>query len=84
MPPFGDWLVSGVSTQLYQFVNDFDELIDVSDPDFPTSGLKAASIVRLGFVATLPPQRFLGVIGSIAQDRNKRVLRRLAEFLRPK
>jgi hypothetical protein len=34
MPPFGDWLVCGVSTQLTQAVVEFDEVIGISDPDF--------------------------------------------------
>ena len=48
MPPFGDWLVCGISTQLHQRVADFDWLLERSDPDFLASGLKAASIIRLG------------------------------------
>ena len=41
MPPFGDWLVCGISTQLHQQVPQFDEVVDVSDSDFAASGLKA-------------------------------------------
>ena len=75
MPPFSDWLVCGVSTQLHQRAVGFDEVIDTTDPDFASSGLKAPSLIRLGFVAAIPSTRLLGVIGSISQDRLKRLLK---------
>lgn len=83
MPPFGDWLVCGISTQLHQRVADLDEIIASSDPDFSGSGLKAASVIRLGFLATLPPQRFQGVMGSVSPERRLRLLQRLSDFLKP-
>jgi mRNA interferase MazF len=39
MPPYGDLLVCGVSTQLQQSVPDFDELVMSKDQDFTASGL---------------------------------------------
>ena|SRR5437773_1868206 len=82
MPPFGDWLVCGVSTQLRQRVAELDELIDVSDGDFVASGLKAASLIRLGFIAVMPDTKFIGVIGSISNERRLRLLRRLSDYFR--
>lgn len=82
MPPFDDWLICGVSTQLHQRVADFDDLIEPSDSDFASSGLKAASVIRLGFLTTLPARRLLGVIGYISHERHQRLLRRLCEHLR--
>jgi mRNA interferase MazF len=84
MPPYRDILVCGVSTQVHQLVKDFDELIQASDPDFQTSGLRAASIIRLGYLAVLPPTQFKGRIGSIAPDRLHRLRNNLADYLRPK
>lgn len=83
MPPFDDWLVCGVSTQLQQRVIDFDELIQPSDADFGESGLKAASIIRLGFLSTIPARRFHGVFGSISPERYQRIMRRLSDYLCP-
>ena len=83
MPPFGDWLVCGVSTQLQQQVSGFDELIDQHATDFARSGLKSASLIRLGFLAVLPKASFLGSIGSIAPDRHRRLLARLSKHLEP-
>jgi mRNA interferase MazF len=84
MPPFQDVLVCGVSTQVHQLVRDFDELIEFGDPDFQTSGLRAASIFRLGYLAVIPHTQIKGRIGSIAPERLKRLLNNLADFLRPK
>ena len=82
MPPFSDWLVCGISTQLHQRVPDFDELVDASNADFPTSGLKASSVVRLGFLAVLPETDLLGTIGWISRERHRRLLDRLRHHLR--
>jgi mRNA interferase MazF len=54
MPGFGDLLVCGISTQLRQQIANFDEVIEPSHDDFTTSGLKAPSLIRLGFIAVLP------------------------------
>ncbi len=80
--PFGDWLICGISTQLHQQEPQFDELVDASDNDFAASGLKAASIIRLGFLAVMPASRFPGVIGSISNERRLRLLNKLSEHLR--
>jgi mRNA interferase MazF len=65
MPPHGDLLVCGVSTQLQHEVRGFDDVIKPSDPDFAASGLKATSLIRLAFLVVLPASSFLGSIGSI-------------------
>jgi mRNA interferase MazF len=81
MRPFGDLLVCGVSRQLRQRVDHFDEIIVPGDVDFKTSRLLDASLIRLGFLALLPPEEFLGDIGSISSERHHRLLRRLADYL---
>jgi len=65
MPPHGDWLVCGISSQLQQEVVGFDHVLAVSDPEFAASGLKASSVIRLGFLATLPNSAFAGRLGAI-------------------
>lgn len=81
MPPFGDWLLCGVSTQLQQEVAGFDETIDPSDSDFRHSGLKATSLIRLGFLAVLPEDQLLGILGSISSERHRALISRLSKFL---
>ena len=81
MPPYRDVLVCGVSTQLHQEVKGFDEVIELSASDFATSGLKSASLIRLGFLAVLPRNSVIGSIGKISSIRHRRLLRRLGEYL---
>jgi mRNA interferase MazF len=81
LPPFGDFLACGISTQLHQAVPEFDDVISRTDSDFPASGLVADSVIRLGFLAVLPRQRILGSIGKIAAERHARLLRNLGEYL---
>ena len=81
MPPYGDVLVCGVSTQLHQEVKGFDEVIRLSDSDFAATGLHSASLIRFGFLAVLPRSVIIGSIGAISPERHKRLLKKLAEYL---
>lgn len=83
MPPYQDFLVCGISTQLRLAVPDFDEILSPSDSDFWPSGLKASSLIRLGFLAVLPGSEFKGRIGSVSAERCQRLLAKLSDFLRP-
>jgi mRNA interferase MazF len=65
-------------------VTGFDELIEPSDQDFKASGLKASSLIRLGYLAIAPASEILGVIGSISAERHKRLLEHLSKLLQPK
>ncbi|HEX3598576.1 MAG TPA: type II toxin-antitoxin system PemK/MazF family toxin [Lacipirellulaceae bacterium] len=84
LPPFQDLLVCGLSTQLHQAAAELDKVIAPSDDDFRQSGLKAASLIRVSFLAVLPRREFKGRIGSISAARRDRLLTKLADFLRPK
>lgn len=81
MPSYGDLLVCGVSTQLHQQIKDFDEIISPDDNDFKKSGLLSKSLVRLGFLAILPSNRVIGSIGMISEERHKRLLKTLSDYL---
>ncbi len=81
MPFFGDFLVCGVSTQLHQFVSDFDQFISPGDGDFKASGLVARSLIRLGFLAVLPRSKIMGAIGTISSERHKHLLKTLSDYL---
>lgn len=39
MPKYNDFLVCGISSQLKQYIKDFDEIILTTYSDFPNSGL---------------------------------------------
>ena len=77
MPPYRDVLVCGVSTQLHREVKGFDEVVQSTDSDFAASGLRTASLIRLGFLAVLPRSAVIGSIGTISSDRHRRLLKRL-------
>lgn len=80
-PPFDDYLVCGISTQLRHAVPNFDDILTTDDPDFLTSGLKTTSLVRLGFLNSLPDERIAGVLGEISPDRLQRLCQNLADFI---
>jgi mRNA interferase MazF len=81
MPPYRDFLVCGVSTQLHQQVKDFDDILSSSDVDFDASGVKFASLIRLGFLAVLSRSNIIGAIGAISAERHRRLLKRLSDYL---
>ena len=81
MPPYGDFLVSGVSTQLDKEVKGFDDVISASDDDFSSSGLRTTSLIRLGFLAVLPSRQIIGTIGSLSSPRHRRLLENLSNYL---
>lgn len=81
LPQFGDLLVCGISSQIHQAVQDFDEIITINDDDFKKSGLVAESVIRLGFLAVLPRKKVIGSIGSISSYRYTVLLKRLSNYL---
>ena len=83
LPPYGDWLACGVSTQLHHHVAGFDELVPLQAPDFSASGLRQPSLLRLGFLSTLTRAHIGGVVGRIDFERLQRLLARLARHLAP-
>ena len=81
LPGFGDWLLCGVSTQLRQEIAGFDDPIRPGHVDFNASGLKAPSLIRLGFLAVAPEAKLLGSIGALDPERHRRLLHRLCCYL---
>lgn len=61
-----------VSSQLRQYIDDFDEIVEEDDPDFAESGLKVPSVIRVGLV---------GAVGEIGSERLWRIRERLAHWL---
>ncbi|MBK9074741.1 MAG: type II toxin-antitoxin system PemK/MazF family toxin [Flavobacteriales bacterium] len=60
VPPFNDWLVCAVSTQLHRAVKDLDVLVDTDHPDFERAGLRVPSLVRVAQLSTLPDKVIQG------------------------
>ena len=81
MAPHGDWLDCGISSQVKQEVAGFDHVLSSGDADFALSGLKVSSVIRLGFLATLPVSAFAGRLGAVAPQVLSSLRHRLAEHL---
>ena len=80
-PPYGDFILCGITTQLQNGVAGVDERIESSDADFVRSGLKHSSLVRAAFLITLVPEDVVGKLGEIAPERSARLQHNLALFL---
>lgn len=81
LPGHGDWLACGVSSRLWNFVEDFDEVIPADDPEFSDTGLKTAAVIRLGFLGVVPSSGIMGTLGQLWLDRTKRLIGRLCDHL---
>lgn len=76
-----DWLICMISGQTHQYIDHFDELIREDDADFTESGLKKASVIRVGRIAVIEGQMSLGAMGLIAPERLQRIKHHLATWL---
>jgi len=74
-------LTPKISTQLGQQIPGFDEPIATGDPDFVTSGLKRASVIRVTRLAVVHRSILLGTIGQLGSDRLRRIQTRLGQWL---
>jgi mRNA interferase MazF len=79
MRPFDDLFVCGLSTQLRDETHGFDEQIRPSDADFTASGLKAPSLIRLGYVFTVMPDDVICRVGMVSHERLSRLQKRLGQ-----
>jgi mRNA interferase MazF len=85
MPKYGDLLICGISTQLRQYLTNFDEIIKTEDSGFVTSGLVRESLIRLAFLAvhshSLLGTQIVG-INSISHNESYPKFRSRYHFLR--
>jgi len=81
MPKYQDLLVCGISTQLKQYIPNFDEIISPNDDDFELSGLTSPSVIRLSFLTVIPNKNVIGAIGNISIERYQRLIANLAHYL---
>jgi mRNA interferase MazF len=70
-----------ISSQMHQYVEGFDEIVQPGDPDFANSGLKVPSLIRVGRLAVVEEGTLLGAIGEISEERLRRIKARLADWL---
>lgn len=79
--PYRDLLVCGVSTRLDQYMLELDDIISPADVDFASSGLHTESLIRLGFLGVVPRRLMRGMLGSISDERHKRLWQKLVDYL---
>jgi len=78
---YDDWLVCMISSETRQYITSFDEMIQEVDEDFLTSGLKAASVIRIGRLAVIEGTVLLGALGQIGSPRLQRIKNCLAAWI---
>jgi mRNA interferase MazF len=76
-----DWLLCMVSSRLDQAIGGFDEIIAPGDPDFRNSGLKIASLVRIGRLAVVSGNIPVGKIGQVDSLRLSRIKQKLSQWI---
>jgi mRNA interferase MazF len=81
--PYQNLLLCEISTQLHQLAANWDELVEISDMDFRSSGLHHPSIIRLSYLYAADPSEIAGTIGAIELSRLQRLRQRLSDHLRP-
>ena len=81
LPPFGDWLACGITSQIRHAVPDFDEVIARDDVDYAGTRLHDRSLIRLGFLDTLARTQIGDVLKQIATDRLQRLRHNLVQHL---
>ncbi len=80
--PHTDLLLALISSHTYQAIPKFDEIIDSSDSDFTTTGLKVRSVVRLARLATVEPSVINARLGNVSAKRLQQIRTRLIDWLK--
>ncbi len=78
---YNDFLVSAISTQLHQYIHEFDLIIRNTDKDFAETGLLTTSVVRLASLAILTATSITGTIGFLKARDHQQLLKNLANHL---
>jgi mRNA interferase MazF len=81
LPPFGDWLVCGITSKLRHEVKDFDILITDIHPDFTNTNLPKPFLIRLGFIGRVQEEKIEGVVGNISDTTYLQLIKNLTVFL---
>ncbi len=76
-----DLLLAFITSRTYQAVPEFDEMIDPSDSDYTTTGLKVRSVVRLARLASVEPSILNARLGNISSKRLRQIRKRLINWL---
>ncbi|OGU39607.1 MAG: transcriptional regulator [Ignavibacteria bacterium GWB2_35_12] len=78
---YDDYLVCGISSNIHQYVEGFDEIILKNHAEFDSTGLKNDSVIRLGYLTVIPNEGINGAIGKISNELHRLLLKRLSNYL---
>ena len=78
---YNDWITCMISSQLRHYVPGLDEIVNETDSDFPETGLKTTSVIRVGRLSTVKSESMMGAIGEIDAERLERIKSRLAKWI---
>lgn len=81
VPPFRDLLLAGISSKIQQAVPGLDEIIQPGDTAFAATGLRVASVVRVGFLSAIPRTSILGTLGTLSGSQHRAIMVRLSNYL---
>ena len=76
-----DWLICMISSRIYQYNKDIDEIISFEDGDFPKSGLKTESVIRVSRLAVVEEEILIGKIGEISKERLERIKCKICNWI---
>lgn len=79
--PYQDFIVLFISSQLGQATAGLDLILAPSDPAFQSSGLRMASVFRIGKVAAISRSLIAGVLGHLDPAVFDEIVRRLIRLL---
>ncbi len=74
-------LLALITSRIYQAVPKFDEIIEPSDSDYSTTGLKVRSVVRLARLASVEPSIINARLGNVSPKRLRQIRKRLTDWL---
>ena len=70
-----------ISSRLHHQVLELDEIIRDTDADFAQTGLKTTSLIRVTRLAIVSEDILRGAIGTLSEERLKRIQSRLANWI---
>jgi mRNA interferase MazF len=81
LPKYNDYLVCAISSQLHQYISNFDLVLNDKHEAYNASVLNAPSVFRLSNLAVLSKQDIIVSIGSLRKDLHLYLLQNLAKYL---
>ena len=73
------FIACGLTTRLHYCVEDFDEIVTPQDDNL--ARLRETSLIQLGFLSQIQIDEIVGHIGSISEERHRRLLKKLRDYL---